>query len=238
MGASFSHKLVADAGPYLAQPAHCTKDRSAARIPTTESRSAMRLSSLCAALAAAILPLAAANAQQQVTKSTASGFFIGLGLEGDGLTTNQGGATTESGSGGGLELGYGFNKRWSLYGELSGAQMNASGGDTYSLAHLDLGARVHFRAGPNVVVPFLQFGLAGRAVAADVNGSTVSGSGGGLSLGGGLNAHFTPSVAFSGAVTWTVGTFDTFRVDNQTVAGSSIDATTARVHLGIIWFPH
>ena len=39
-------------------------------------------------------------------------------------------------------------------------------------------------------------------------------------------------------MTWTVGTFDTFRVDNQTVAGSSIDATTARVHLGIIWFPH
>lgn len=103
---------------------------------------------------------------------------------------------------------------------------------------MDLGARVHFRAGPNVVVPFLQSGLAGRAVAADVNGSTVSGSGGGLSLGGGLNAHFTPSVAFSGAVMWTVGTFDTFRVDNQTVAGSSIDATTARVHLGIIWFPH
>lgn len=201
----------------------------------------MRSVSLLAIAVAMTAPVANVGAQQQqhpVEKSHSSGFFVGLGLEGNGLSVNEAGATTESGSGGGLVLGYGFNQRWALYGNLSGAEMNASGGGTYSLAHFDVGARVHFRTGPNVVVPFLQFGLAGRSVSEDIGGSTFSGSGGGLSLGGGLNAHFTPSVAFSGAVTWTVGTFDNYRVDNVSVAGSSVDATSARVHLGVIWFPH
>jgi hypothetical protein len=171
-------------------------------------------------------------------KSTSSGFFVGLGLEGNGVTTNQsGGSTTESGSGGGLVLGYGFNDRWSLYGDVSSAIINASGGGTYDIAHLDVGARVHFRTGPNTVVPFLQFGLAGRGVSANVNGSTVTGNGGGVSLGGGLNAHFSPRVAFSGAVTWTVGSFDNFAVDGQNVAAGSVSVTSARLHLGVVWFP-
>lgn len=171
-----------------------------------------------------------------IDRSHSSGFFIGLGIEGNGLTANNG-VSTESGGGSGLVLGYGFNRRWALYGDLSGAVMNAADGGTYSLGHLDLGARVHFRTGPNVVVPFLQFGLVGRTIAATVNGDNVSFTGGGVSFGGGVNAHFTPSVALSTAVTWSVGSFNNFQVDNVAVSGLSVDATTARIHLGIIWFP-
>ena len=58
--------------------------------------------------------------------------------------------------------------------------MNARGGGTYSLGHFDVGARVHFRAGPNIVVPFFQFGLAGRGVSSTSNGTEYSGRGGGL----------------------------------------------------------
>jgi hypothetical protein len=171
-----------------------------------------------------------------INKSHSSGFFIGLGAEGNGLTTSQGSAV-ESGGGTGLIVGYGFDRRWALYGDLSGAVMNAADGGTYSLGHLDLGARVHFRTGPNVVVPFLQFGLVGRTIAATVNGDNVSFTGGGVSFGGGFNAHFTSSVALSTAVTWSVGTFNNFQIDNVAVGGLSLDATTARLHLGIIWFP-
>lgn len=170
-------------------------------------------------------------------RSHSSGFFVGLGVEGDGLATNEIGSSAESGSGLGLILGYGFNHRWALYGDLSGAVMDNLNGGTYSLAHADLGARVHFRTGPNTVVPFLQFGLSGRSVAATVNGSSVTGAGGGIAFGGGLNVHFTPSVALSTAVTWSVGSFSDFRVDNWSVGNYSVDATTARVHLGLIWFP-
>jgi hypothetical protein len=183
-------------------------------------------------------PESAPNEPSIGERSHSSGFFLGAGLEGNGLATNEAGSTTESGSGAGLILGYGFSQRWSMYGNLSGAVMNDPDGGTYSLAHLDIGARVHFRTGPNVVVPFIQFGLTGRAVSADVGGSTVTGSGGGVVFGGGINAYFTPAVAFSGAVTWTVGNFDDFRVDNSSIGNYSVNATTARLHLGIVWFPH
>ena len=196
----------------------------------------MRLRCLFVA-GAVIAPLVTASAQAPILRSRSSGFFIGLGAEGNGLTTTQNGSETESGSGAGVVLGYGFSPQWSLYGQLSGAEMNASGGGTYSLAHLDLGARVHFRTGPNTVVPFLQFGLAGRAMSEEVDGSTVTGNGGGFSFGGGINAHFTPSVALSAAATWTIGTFDHFQVDNFSVGGTSVNATTARLHLGLLWFP-
>lgn len=171
-----------------------------------------------------------------MARSHSSGFFVGLGLEGNGLTTNDG-SPTESGGGTGLILGYGFSPRWALYGDLSGAVMNATDGGTYSLGHLDIGARVHFRTGPNVIVPFLQFGLVGRTIAATVNGDNVTFTGGGVSFGGGFNAHFTPSWALSTAVTWSVGSFNNFQVDNVAVNGLSVDATTARIHLGLIWFP-
>jgi len=181
---------------------------------------------------------ATASAQQGVLKSRSSGFFLGVGLEGNGLSTdNSGTTTTESGAGGALLLGYGFSPRWSLYTEVSGANMNADGGGTYTLAHFDVGARVHFRTGPNTVVPFIQFGVSGRGISQDISGSTYQASGAGVSFGGGLNAHFTPTVAFSGSVTWSVGNFSSYKVDNQSVAGDPVNATSARVHLGLVWFP-
>ena len=70
------------------------------------------------------------------------------------------------------------------------------------------------------------------------NGVTVTGTGAGGSFGAGLNTYFTRSVALSSAVTWSGGTFNNFRLGNFAVAnGYSVDAMTARVHLGLVWFP-
>jgi len=193
----------------------------------------------CLAVVVAIIaPICAASAQEGAKKSTSSGFFVGLGAEGASIMTNDDAKTTDSGGGAGIVLGYGFSTRWSLYGQLSGATINAGeSDDTYSLGHVDVGARVHFRAGRNVVVPFLQFGLSARGVSQDVNGVTVRGSGGALSFGAGLNAHFTPKVAFSSAVTWSVGNFDRFQVGNLVTGNFSVTATTTRLHVGLLWFP-
>ena len=82
-----------------------------------------------------------------------------------------------------------------------------------------------------------QFAVSGRALSADVDGTTVTGSGAGFTFGAGLNAHFTPAVAFSTAVTWTAGNFSKFQVGSQVVStNASVNATSARVHLGIVWF--
>lgn len=170
-------------------------------------------------------------------RSTSSGLFIGLGAEGDGLKGTAAGSPTESGSGAGLVLGYGFNRRWALYGDFSGAVMNATGGGTYQLAHADVGIRAHFRSG-HMLVPFLELGADGRGISAIANGATVNGTGVGGSIGAGLNTYLTRSVALSSAVTWSGGTFNNFRVDSLSVVnGASVDAMTARLHLGLVWFP-
>ncbi|HEV8449567.1 MAG TPA: outer membrane beta-barrel protein [Gemmatimonadaceae bacterium] len=172
-------------------------------------------------------------------RSRSKGFFLGLGVEGSGIQTNVSGSTAESGGGGGLVLGYGFSKRWSLYTDVSDAVMNATGGGTYSLAHADLGARIHFRSGAHALVPFLQVGATGRAVSTTAGGVTYTGSGGGATLGLGFNAYFTRAAALSAAASWSVGNFDKFQVDNVVVGapGTSVNAQTARVHLGLVWFP-
>jgi Outer membrane protein beta-barrel domain len=184
------------------------------------------------------MPRKPAPSRSSMERSRSKGFFVGLGVEGSGIQTNVAGSTAESGGGGGVVLGYGFSKRWSLYTDVSDAQINATGGGTYSLAHADLGARVHFRGGAHSLVPFLQVGATGRAVSTTVGGTTYTGSGGGATLGAGLNAYFTHSAALSAVASWSVGNFDKFQVDNTVVGtNASVNATTARVHLGMVWFP-
>jgi hypothetical protein len=174
-----------------------------------------------------------------IERSRSTGFYLGLGLEGNGLLPKERGSTSESGGGLGVVLGYGLGRRFSLYAEMSGATMEyADGSGSYALAHADLGTRLHFRAGPNAVVPFLQVGLSGRTMAVDFNDFSGSGSGGGISFGGGLNAHLSPSAAFSAAMTWTVGNFDRWAGNWSYPGGYSMNATSARLHLGMVWFPN
>ena len=184
------------------------------------------------------MPRKPVPSRSSMERSRSKGFFVGVGVEGSGIQTNVAGSSAESGGGGGLVLGYGFSKRWSLYTDVSDAVMTATGGGTYSLAHADLGARVHFRGGAHALVPFLQVGATGRAVSTTVGGTTYTGSGGGATLGAGLNAYFTHSAALSAVASWSVGNFDKFQVDNTVVGtNASVNATTARVHLGMVWFP-
>lgn len=179
-----------------------------------------------------------------VEKSVSSKFFIGGGIEGTSISTDVAGTTatttTESGTGAGLVIGYGFSPMWAIYGQASGANISAVGG-SYGLGHFDVGARVHFRTGPNVVVPFVQFGISGRAVSEDFTDRTgthtITASGAGLAIGGGLNAHFTPAFAFSASIALSLGNFTNFTVSNIAVASDAINATSARVQVGVIWFP-
>lgn len=186
--------------------------------------------------------MATANAQA-VRKSYSSGLFVGLGAEGNGIVTRQsaGGSSSESGGGGGLLVGYGFTPRWSAYLDGSAATIKANGGGNYGLAHFDVGARVHFRTGPNIVVPFLQFGLSGRAENQTVTSASgtheYTSTGSGIIFGGGMSAYVTPSFAFSTSVTVAGGTFTHYEIDKQVVSLPSVSATSSRLHLGAVWFP-
>lgn len=191
-------------------------------------------------------------AQQGPARSHSSGIFVGLGLEGDGVSTHVAQSdiwTKTAGGGAGLVIGYGFTPRWSLYSDLSVATIDQSqaqtGSGPYSLRHVDAGVRVHFRTG-NTVVPFAQFGFSGRSMTErfpQYTGNTltsfvaVESRSSGVGFGGGLNAHFNPAFAFSGSVAWTLGEFTPYKQNGQRVGGASWNATSARVNLGIIWFP-
>jgi hypothetical protein len=173
-------------------------------------------------------------------QSKSTGFFLGAGLEGNSLTGPNGekGGAVDSGRGGSLVLGYGFSPRWSLYAEGSVATMQTPASESYTLTHVDLGTRIHFRTGPHTVVPFLQLALCRRAIQIISDGLPATASGGGVSGGGGLNVHFSPNVAFSTALTWTVGNFDQRSPPGtafSNITGES--AVTARFYLGVIWFP-
>jgi hypothetical protein len=206
-------------------------------------RSLLRILSSATALATGVA-LSAASAQaptvqaaSSAIRSHSSGFYVGLGYEGDGAEVIQAGAPVESGSGGGLVLGYGFTPKFSIYTESSGATMVAADGSAYTLAHLDIGMRRHFRTGSNVVVPFIQTGLSFRAAQQSLDIGTATGSGVGASFGVGMNAHFNPALAFSAAATWTYGYFGSYQVDGSATGGEGVDALTTRLHLGFIWFP-
>ena len=171
-------------------------------------------------------------------KSYSSKFFVGVGAEGNAIAAGPSGTTTpESGRGAGLLLGYGFSPRWALYGVISAASINGERSGTYSLAHVDIGTRVHFLAGTSRVVPFIQFGVSGRAESETIGTRTFTASGPGVAFGGGLNVHFIPAFALSAGVTWSVGDFSNYQVNNQNVSLDAVSATSARVHLGVIWFP-
>jgi len=198
-------------------------------------------------LPAFLLVASSAFAQQPTerpaeSKSTAERFFVGVGYEGNALKLDALTAT-ESGSGFGLTVGYGFTPRWSLYTALSAASMDSADGlGTYGLGHFDVGTRVHFLAGPHRVVPFMQIGLAGQGVAVDVptrfGTRRVTANGAGVSFGGGLNAHFNPKLAFTGHITWTAGALGNTKVDGTaTTIPFSSTATSARVGVGLTWFP-
>jgi hypothetical protein len=179
------------------------------------------------------------DAQAVGNKSRSAGFFIGGAIEGDGFETGGATPTRKSGGGAGALIGYGFTPRWSLYSQFDVTRVATSDAPDHRpvFAVLDLGTRIHFRTGPHVVVPFAQVGLTGQVEFDKVGDIVSSSSGGGLSVGGGFNAHFNPAWAFSTAVTWTFGNFSSFKVDHETVDLDPVKVTTARLHLGLVWFP-
>jgi hypothetical protein len=66
-------------------------------------------------------------AAQTQNNSRSMGFFVGGGLEGNGVAT-EGSDEIESGTGFGVTVGYGFTPRVAIYGQLSGASVETVSG--------------------------------------------------------------------------------------------------------------
>lgn len=185
-------------------------------------------------------------------RSNTNKLFLGFSLGGTSIELegedDDGNFETEreQGGGGSFRIGYGFTSLFSLYLEGAAAAIDVEG-DEFALLHGDLGARFHFGGPARAFIPFLDVAFTGRTIAVDdfefddgTGPQTVDVeiSGSGFSFGGGFLWFFNPKWALDVGLKATVGEFDTIKVDNITVTDIfEIDATSARLKIGITWFP-
>ena len=172
--------------------------------------------------------------------------MLGLSLSGSGIRSEDLNSTTESGAGLAAQLGWGFTKNFAVVLGGSAARIESVGGN-YDLAQVDVGGRWHFVNSVNGFVPFVELGYAARAatkkdaLVSDGAGTIYPGDltifGGGVSFGGGLEYFVTPRWALGGSFRWTTGQFSSVRVDNVTVDGFAIDATSSQFNMGFAWYP-
>ena len=202
----------------------------------------MLRSSLVLACSAAFIVAPLGAQQASVAASSTRGIFVGAHLNGSGLTADDLSDKTESGPGFGLQLGYGFTRNLALVLDATGAALDTDAG-TVGLGHADVLLRYAFTSPTRRFVPFLEAGVSGRALAQDdvelEDGSSgdLSLSGGGFTFGGGLQYYFAPKWALGAGLKWTTGEFNTVQVDNVSVSGFDIDATSARFNVGVTWYP-
>jgi len=187
---------------------------------------------LCVAIAAPV------SAQ---ARSTTHGFALGLHLDGVDLDPED----EESGTGGGLglDLVYGFRSGLSIFLTLAGSVIEEGEGDEtieYDLGLADLGVRYAFGSEQARWRPFIEGALTGMIATwenidiGDPERYDLDLTGGGVSVGGGVQYFFTPSFAFDGGVRLTFGSFTEVSVENVSIElDESIQARVTRVQLGL-----
>lgn len=198
---------------------------------------------LSALVAGALLSAGSLAAQ-----SDNSGFMANLHLVGTGLSLVGDGAEMENGGGVGLTLGYGFNERSALYLTVDAAAIeydedeDDAAQDAYGTGTVDLGVRMNFGNESLKLRPYVNAALTAFAVVEEfeVAGDDVetSLSGGGLTVGGGLQYFFSPKLALDLGLQATQGAFTNVSVDDEDEdLEQGIAFTTSRVQLGLTWHP-
>ena len=193
----------------------------------------------------ALVAGAALTAGSLSAQSNTSGFMLNLHLAGTSIGGTVEDAEMESGGGLGAIIGYGFNDRVTLYLNLDGAQMEYEDGEEedlddgkYALATADIGVRFNFGDAGEKLRPYLNTGFAGVVLADEADDFEVSTSGAGLTLGGGIQYFFMPSLAFDGAIQFTTGSFTKGEFDGEEEDfDTGIGFNHGRVQLGVTWHP-
>ena len=96
----------------------------------------------------------------------------------------------ENGYGADLYAGYNFTRNLGVTLGITGANINDSGTNDFSVAHIDLGGRLSF-PGSSPFVPYLELSLAGVGASYKAAGEEVELKGTGIGLGFTIGAGFT-----------------------------------------------
>ncbi len=189
-------------------------------------------------LAGAALPLAG-------QKSTTRGLNLDFHLQGAALSVE--GGDSDGGGGAGIRVGYGINRIITLYLQLDGSSIDTQNSPELSgqwaMAHADLGVRFHFANSLRSWVPYLEVAAGARAVSATDAQVTpaiqedVSFSGSSFTVGGGIYAYFTETLALDVGLKLSSGEFNEIEVGALSVGNLDIDATSSRFSIGLVWWP-
>ncbi|HLL84774.1 MAG TPA: outer membrane beta-barrel protein [Longimicrobium sp.] len=177
-------------------------------------------------------------------RSTTAGFHLGAALNGSSikfdLEDEETGLPIERENGAGITLtaGYNFTPQFGLLINLTGASLEVEGG-SLGLGHADLAGRFSLANPATALVPYLELGVTSIALVEDEESDedvTISGTG--FTGAAGLNYFFSPKLALDANLRFTMGELDTFKVGgNSQTIDEGVDATTARINIGISWFP-
>ena len=188
--------------------------------------------------------LAASPAMAQ--ESTTRGFLVGAHLGGASLSVE--GSERSNGGGGGIEVGYGLNRNFTVFLQLDGASIDVRNQDdvegTWAIGHVDLGTRFHFANSLRSWVPYLQAAFSARAVQVTglppesaLGGDEVEFPGGAFTFGGGVMLYVGQTFAFDLGLLFSGGEFTDIRVGQTTQGGLDVDASSSRFNLGVAWWP-
>jgi opacity protein-like surface antigen len=178
-------------------------------------------------------------------RSTTAGFHLGAALNGSSikfdLEDEETGLEAERESGAGITLtaGYNFTPQFGLLINLTGANLEVEGG-SLGLGHADLAGRFSFANPATALVPYVELGVTSIALVEEdeESGEDVTISGTGFTGAAGLNYFFSPKLALDANLRFSMGELDTIKIGgNSQTADEGVDATTARVNIGISWFP-
>jgi opacity protein-like surface antigen len=176
------------------------------------------------------------------------GFMLNAHLTGQGLSGTGSGSVTESGGGLGVALGYGFNDRIIVYFNLDAASMEYDEdepdfeNESYDLVTGDLGVRVNFGNEGMRLRPYINAAFTGAAAVdefelLDEDVESIV-SGGGVTIGGGVQYFFSRKLALDLGLQATQGAFTGITVDDEDEEfEEGVAFTTSRLQLGVTWHP-
>lgn len=191
------------------------------------------------ALALSTVGFAVAGAQ---TNSNTRGFMIGAGLSSMTVQADFGTVnTSEFGIGYHGEVAYGMERPVVFFARFSSTVIDSE--IDYDMTQVDVGARYLFLGAAQNFRPYVELGLARRAVTQldvfieEVEPRSISSSSLGVTGGAGAHLFVTPRLAVDAAVTVSPGTFSEWSTFGQPVPVESVNVTTLGVRAGVKFWP-
>jgi hypothetical protein len=145
----------------------------------------------------------------------------------------------ENGTGGGIGIGYGFGQRFSFFINMIGGTLKKGGTeDQYSLAHLDLGARITIGARTSKLKYFVDAMVSGVASENAFPGPEIELDGRMYGAGAGVQYFVLKEIALQAHITTGFGNFNGYKLAGEKVGLETIDRSfrTTRFSVSAVWF--